>query len=75
MKTKIVIGILLALSLMGCGATRYEQRGALGGAAVGALAGQLIGGDTTATLVGAGIGALAGGAIAHNRQQRYYRGW
>jgi outer membrane protein OmpA-like peptidoglycan-associated protein len=35
------------------------------GAIGGALAGQLIGGNTTSTLVGAGIGALAGGVIGN----------
>ena len=40
--------------------TTPAQSGALGGAAVGAVAGQLIGGDTESTLIGAGAGALGG---------------
>lgn len=76
MKTKMILSILLVLTLVGCGnSTRYEQRGALGGAAVGALAGQLIGGDTRSTLIGAGIGVIAGGAVARHRERQYYRGW
>lgn len=76
MKTKIILSTLLLLTLIGCGnSTAYERRGALGGAAVGALAGQLIGGSTKSTLIGAGIGVIAGGAIARDRERRYYRGW
>ncbi|MGL4534725.1 MAG: glycine zipper domain-containing protein [Fusobacteriaceae bacterium] len=76
MKTKIAMLILLALTLIGCSnSTAYERRGAFGGAAVGALAGQLVGGSTKSTLIGAGIGAIAGGAIARNKQRNHYRGW
>jgi|TARA_R110000851_G_scaffold149719_1_gene290373 hypothetical protein len=48
--TTIILGA--AVSLQGCGAM-------LGGG-IGALAGQAIGGNTTATLIGAGIGAGTG---------------
>lgn len=76
MKTRIAMFILLILTVIGCSnSTAYERRGAFGGAAVGALAGQLIGGSTKATLIGAGIGAVAGGAIARDKQKRYNRGW
>lgn len=55
------------------------QSGALGGAGVGAITGQLIGGDTEATLIGAGVGAL-GGAILNDhidqqKTQSYQRGY
>lgn len=55
------------------------QRGALGGGALGALGGQLIGGDTEATLIGAGVGAL-GGAILNDhidkqKNQAYHEGY
>jgi outer membrane lipoprotein SlyB len=45
------------------------QEGAVGGAAVGAIAGQLIGGNTTSTLIGAGVGAL-GGALLNDELKK-----
>lgn len=62
----IIVGVLVA----GCAAPQNKQErgtrvGAMGGAAAGALLGQVIGGDTKATLIGAGIGALAGGVIGN----------
>lgn len=62
MKT-IAITIITLLLLSGC--TTPSQRGAIGGSAMGAAAGQIIGGDTEATLIGAGLGAL-GGALAND---------
>ncbi len=41
------------------------QKGALIGAAGGALVGQAIGKDTKGTLIGAGVGAAAGAGIGH----------
>ena len=55
--TTLSVAAILTVSLVGC--TKTEQ-GAGIGAAVGALAGQAIGGDTGATLIGAGAGALLG---------------
>ncbi|MGL5963224.1 MAG: glycine zipper domain-containing protein [Fusobacteriaceae bacterium] len=76
MKAKLFFSFLLALTLIGCAETSYQRRSAVGGAALGALAGQLVGGDTKATLIGAGIGAVAGGAVARHRERRYWnRGW
>lgn len=60
----IAAASLLVFSLQGC-QTTPAQRGAMGGGAIGAVAGQIIGGDTEATLLGAGIGAL-GGAMAND---------
>lgn len=67
---KAIITSMAALTLVGCtnnpfqdpytGGVNSKTTGSLGGAAVGALAGQLIGGNTKGTLIGAGIGALAG---------------
>ena len=44
-----------------------------GGAGIGALAGQAIGGDTGGTLIGAGVGALVGGAIGNDQEQQAQR--
>lgn len=66
---KAVCGLLLGLTLVGCtsspflnenGSLNKKTTGTAGGAAAGALIGQLIGKDTKGTLIGAGIGALAG---------------
>lgn len=66
---KAVCSLLLGLTLVGCtsspfldetGSVNKKTTGTAGGAAAGALIGQLIGKDTKGTLIGAGIGALAG---------------
>ncbi|MGL5123680.1 MAG: OmpA family protein [Fusobacteriaceae bacterium] len=67
---KSIITVFAGLTLVGCtnnpflspydGGINTKTSGSLGGAALGALAGQAIGGDTKGTLIGAGIGALAG---------------
>lgn len=65
---KIVACFLLSLSIIGCSSTPFEDKstfgnktaGSVGGAATGALLGQLIGKDTKGTLIGAGIGTLVG---------------
>lgn len=77
---KTIIASMVAFTLAGCannpfqdpytGGVNSKTTGTLGGAAVGALAGQLIGGNTKGTLIGAGIGALAGlGWGAYRDQQ------
>lgn len=78
---KIISGLLLALTLTGCtsspfldetGSVNKKTSGTAGGAAAGALIGQLIGKDTKGTLIGAGIGALAGlgwGAYRDRQEQ------
>lgn len=81
MTTKRTLPVLvlgLAIALSGC-QTSPAQRGAMGGAALGALGGQLIGGDSEATLIGAGVGAL-GGAILNDhvdkqKQEAYNQGY
>lgn len=74
----ILIGALIALTAAGC-YTTPAQRGAMAGGAIGAAAGQIIGGDTEATLLGAGIGAISG-AIANDyvdqqKRNAYGRGY
>ena len=70
MKKHLVPMVVLTL-VLGCATpqTRTEEgtrKGVAIGAIGGALIGQIIGGDTKATLIGAGIGALAGGAIGRS---------
>ena len=70
MKKHLVLAVALTL-VLGCATpqTRTEEgtrKGAAIGAIGGALLGQIIGGDTKATLIGAGIGVLAGGAIGRS---------
>ena len=67
---KLFVLLLVILFLDGCAAPQNNQEkatryGALGGAAAGALLGQVIVGDTKGTLIGAGVGALAGGVIGN----------
>jgi osmotically inducible lipoprotein OsmB len=61
----LVLCLLISTSIIfgGCAGMTPAQEGAVGGAAVGAVAGQLIGGNTTSTLIGAGVGALGGALI------------
>lgn len=60
--TTLALTGFLSAGLVGCTAT--EQRNAAVGAAGGAIAGQLIGGDTESTVAGAAIGATAGILVA-----------
>ena len=78
MVKKFIFLLILVSALIGCANNGFYntptvRRDALGGAAVGAIAGQLIGRNTAGTLIGAGIGALACAAIGNERQQNYYR--
>ena len=78
---KAMSSFLLALMITGCtsspfldetGSVNSKTKGTAGGAAAGALIGQLIGKDTKGTLIGAGIGALAGlgwGAYRDNQEK------
>ncbi|MBW2603628.1 MAG: OmpA family protein [Deltaproteobacteria bacterium] len=62
---RILVCIVLVTFMFSCAGPTQQERGtktgALIGAAGGALLGQAIGRNTTATLVGAGIGAAIGG--------------
>ncbi len=70
MKKFLALFITVSVLVAGCAAPQNKQEqgtrtGALVGVAGGALLGQLIGGNTQATLIGAGVGALAGGLIGN----------
>lgn len=77
MKKLFIVGVIMIVSvtLFSCATTQTKQErgtviGAGSGAAVGAILGQAIGGDTESTLIGAGIGAALGG-VAGNQIGRY----
>ena len=76
MKSTLAL-IATFLIMTGCGELMPQSKtgkGALIGAGTGAVAGQLIGGDTKATLIGTAIGAAAGAAIGHSQEQpKYYK--
>lgn len=69
----LIIGVLCVF-IVSCAGTTNQQtktgQGALVGAGVGAILGQVIGGNTQGTLIGAGIGAALGG-IAGNQIGAY----
>jgi osmotically inducible lipoprotein OsmB len=63
--------LALMLCAVGCETVPTStKRSAVGGAAIGALGGQLLGGDTEATLIGAGIGAVGGVLINEHTQKK-----
>ena len=64
----IVVAISLGLIFVG-GCQSDAQTGALIGTAVGAGAGQVIGGNTEGTLIGAGVGAVGGYIIGNERDK------
>ncbi len=70
----LAISSILCLSIISCAGTTNQQvktqQGTLVGAGVGAVLGQVIGGNTKGTLIGAGIGAALGG-IAGNQIGAY----
>jgi len=74
----------LLVSLVGCapmaqqgggynqGQGRYNtQKGALGGAAIGAIAGQAIGRNTEGTLIGAAVGTALGALVGNAADQSH----
>ena len=65
---------IMFLFIMSCAGTTNQERktkeGVAIGAGVGAILGQVIGGDTEGTLIGAGIGAALGG-VAGNQIGAY----
>jgi len=67
MKGKLLLLLsccIVSISLFGCVEQMSDtQKGAAVGAAAGAIGGQIIGGNTTSTLIGAGVGALGGALI------------
>ncbi|MCC6695365.1 MAG: glycine zipper 2TM domain-containing protein [Candidatus Hydrogenedentes bacterium] len=64
--TAILVAAMLCASMLGCNTTP-TQEGAIGGAAVGAGAGAIIGHQSgkagEGALIGAGVGALGGALI------------
>ncbi len=62
-----ITGSLLASMTLQTGCNTTEAGGTAGGAAIGGLLGQAIGGDTESTVIGAAIGGLIGNVAA-----RYY---
>lgn len=60
----------VALLLTGCATTTHEQKGAGTGALIGAVAGQILGRDTRATVIGAGLGALGGYVWSKNMEDK-----
>jgi osmotically inducible lipoprotein OsmB len=67
MKGKLLLLLscfIISISLVGCADQMTDtQKGAAVGAAAGAVGGQIIGRNTTSTLIGAGVGALGGALI------------
>lgn len=63
--TTLALCLLFTIPMLfgGCADMTAAQKGAVGGGAAGAIAGQIIGGNTKATLIGAGVGALGGALI------------
>lgn len=67
--TSLVRTLLIAIAVLGTAATpgcrTAGQTGVVAGGGLGALMGQAIGGNTTATLIGAGVGAGVGYIIGN----------
>ncbi len=64
----LVLACFLIASFAGC--SSKAGTGALAGSGIGALAGQIIGHDTTSTLIGAGIGTGAGYIIGNEMDKK-----
>ena len=71
LKSTIVLSAVTMI-MAGCASTGTSNTtdGLIGGAAAGALAGQLIGGNTQSTLIGAAVGAAAGGLIGYSLDEQ-----
>jgi outer membrane lipoprotein SlyB len=67
--TLILAFVSLGLVFVG-GCESDAQTGALIGTAIGAGAGQAIGGDTESTLIGAGAGAVGGYIIGNESDKK-----
>jgi len=67
----IILCLLISIPILfgGCANMTAAQKGAVGGGAVGAVGGALIGGSTKGALIGAGAGAL-GGALLNDGLNR-----
>ncbi len=58
--TVITLALMGSVVLTGCETMSTQQKGVGGGAAIGAIAGQVIGHDKKSTAIGAALGALGG---------------
>jgi outer membrane protein OmpA-like peptidoglycan-associated protein len=58
--TVITLALMSSVVLTGCETMTTQQKGVGGGAAIGAIAGQVIGRDGKSTAIGAALGALGG---------------
>lgn len=68
--TGVLTGLIFSQSLFANQQRLTPAKGTVGGAALGAIVGQVIGKDTKGTLIGAGIGALAGMGWGAYRQKQ-----
>ncbi len=64
-------GTVCVLSTILAGCETSAKTGALGGAGIGALAGQVIGGNTKSTLIGAAVGTGAGYMIGNEKDKKH----
>ena len=71
--TGVLAVYICAVIITAGGCQTRAQTGALGGAGIGALAGQVIGGSTKATLIGAAIGTGAGYIIGNEQDKKAAR--
>jgi uncharacterized protein YcfJ len=76
-KSTIALLIVFSVIAFGCSSPllndphRYNtQKGAVIGAGLGALTGQIIGRDTNSTLIGTGVGTVLGGLIGNYEDQK-----
>ena len=68
LKAALIAGATMAMFMSGC-STKAGTGAAIGGG-TGALAGQLIGGNTKSTMIGAGVGAVAGAVIGDSKDRK-----
>lgn len=68
--TTLLVAAIILGSIFVAGCESDAQTGALIGTAIGAVAGQAIGGDTKGTLIGAGAGAAGGYIIGNERDKK-----
>jgi uncharacterized protein YcfJ len=73
MKTKRWLGGLVVLGLAGCSGMNNTEAGALGGGAIGAGTGALLGSLTghagAGAAIGAGVGAITGGLVGNSQDK------
>jgi len=69
-KIVTILSCATTVLLTGCATATSEQKGAGIGAAVGAVAGQILGRDSKSTVIGAGLGALGGYVWSKNMEDK-----